>query len=231
MISSGAKCSSTTGTSLTNRHTYKPGACDAGHNITMNAKKVRYLHNEKNPVSEIDYAYAGLLRDIIFGKSEWSIKRHLDLIRYRMEAADDDLLEMLLTIEHYIDSLGSADFMEEHRLREQISRMPEGVEKKSFELICGYASIRARNAIPCLSDLAENFDPGYPAYTNDDHDPYHSLLQSITRECGLIDSYHSRRVHDALNNLPYPQPIFILEYVLAIVKAIPRYRGHARASK
>ena len=119
----------------------------------------------------------------------------------------------------------------EDRLREQISRMPEGVEKKSFELLCGYTSIRARKAIFYLSELAENFDPGYPAYTDDDPDPYHSLLQSITRECGLIDSYHSRKVHDALNNLPYPQPIFILEHMLAIVKAIPRYRGHARVSK
>ena len=57
----------------------------------MDEKKVRYLHNEKNPVSEIDYFYAGLLHVIIEEKSEWRIKRHLDLIRYRMEAADDDL--------------------------------------------------------------------------------------------------------------------------------------------
>lgn len=194
----------------------------------MDEKKVRYLHNEKNPVSEIDYFYAGLLHDIIEEKSEWRIKRHLDLIRYRMEAADDDLMEMLWSIEHYIEDFGSSADVMEDRLRGQISRMPEGVEKQSLFMLCGYASIRARKAIPYLSELAENFDPGYPAYTDDHPDPYHSLLQSITRECGLIDSYHSRKVHDALNNLPYPQPIFILEYVLAVVKAIPRYRGHSR---
>jgi hypothetical protein len=191
-------------------------------------KKVRYLSNEKNPVSEIDYAYAGLLLDIIEAKSNWSIKRHLDMIRYRMEAADEDLFYKLAAIEHHIDSLGWSAKTNEDMLREQISRMPGGTGKIEFQMLCGYASIRARDALGNLSVLAENFDPGYPAYTDDDPDPRHSLLQSITRECGFIDSYHSKTVHDALRHLPYPQPIFVLEYLLTIVKAIPRYRGHSR---
>lgn len=86
-----------------------------------------------------------------------------------------------------------------------------------------------------LYELSENFEPGHHAYTNDDSDPLHSLIQAITARCGCIDSYHAATIHkliqsENLNGFWTNKQLVIefYENVLAIAKALPDYRGHAR---
>lgn len=193
-------------------------------------------NNDLHPVTPFDHAYAQLILDIIYiymierKPSPWRLERHLEWLLYRQDAGDAKLNDALSEIKYYvgrITELNSYKY-EENTLLERISRMQEGETKEAFLMMASFARARKKELLGPLMNLAENFDSESIAFTDDCSEPEHSVLQSITRECGELDSYHSAEIHRAISHCWGAVSKTLHQKLLTIAKALPRYRGHAR---
>lgn len=201
------------------------------------------LNNDLYPVTPFDRAYAALLNDIIASRSmkrlaaKRLLLRHLEWIEFRRSAAscDKELNESLFEVSYFIDSYAGDVGIFADDLSAWIPEMPASVQE-SFAVLFNYDRLRHAELEGNLWNLGENFVSGREAYTDDCSDPEHTAIQKIIEECGGLDQYHAIQIYELMhkvkkefrNAMQHELRITFLKHVLAIAKALPRYRGHAR---
>lgn len=182
--------------------------------------------------------YIHLLMDVMFRPEDtFRLGMYLDWLEGEACVTDGDLYWDLRQISSWIRRAMIG--CEEGELGDLIQKMPNQI-KDSFAILRAYASTRHAGCFGELQALAENFVPGCEAYTDDSFDPEHSIVQRIITECGQLDQYHSVMIHGLMAKLKrahlsgseemvsHEEYVALLQQVLAIAKALPRYRGHAR---